>query len=459
MSSVLVSIKRAGLRLLACFQVVATPISLPITVDSQQDHQNVLMSDQHRLSEQLQLLYHFGYSDIDMRYQDVGHFSNRRRRKWNYTKSTIRILDTIAVALTTGLAGDAYATAFDTSGGLTLVLAKNEPVTHDDDRAVRDLFMVVTAPQTSEPRDVYPFLFTRCGANIAKRIAKIDDAVRDISPAIEEVLKHYTPEHSIDKEFPHSALYLDLQGRVKDINLENLSATPDLCIKYTHLVLVALVLKRSLLLHSLCEPTGAMDRNRKLQAEQLKRRLAKVCQYYDGIADLITYTRRYFPQGIAHRWVDPIRDTGETTVNLEGNYLGAIERALGGVSPSTDTLTTLRRKFPNMGGSWSASRSITTRLHAEIRILLHLSKPFDALDHSQQQPIGYGRSDVDIAVMNGIQQRLTRTIAQLFPNQRRLSDEHRSSGSESEGSDSGEEMTKEQELNSGVSCQNWKRYF
>ncbi|KAI6152620.1 hypothetical protein BKA82DRAFT_4112879 [Pisolithus tinctorius] len=478
---------------------------------AQQDHQNVLMSDQHRLSEQLQLLIHFGYSDLDMLYEGIGKHSNKVT--WHHdTKITIRILDIIAVALTTGLARDAYAAAFDTHGGLTLVLAKNEPFTDDDDRAVRDLFMVVTAPQTTEPEDVFPFLFTRCGANIAKRIAKMDDAVRGFSHGLEEVLRNYTPEPSVDKEFPLSTDYLDIQyrgqqvpfeqimrdllgcimDRVGDFNLHNISATPDLYPHYMTLVFVALVLKRSRLLRSLCESTSLMDRNRILQAERLKRRIAKVCQYYDGIDDLITYTRRYFPQGIVHRWVDPIPDTGETTVNLEDDYLVAIERALGGVSPSTDTLTTLRKDFSNMGERWGASRSITTRLHAEIRILLHLSKSFDASDRFQQQPIGCskrsclccslwiwayndryrtnwltsgshgkpssawalpgcsyahacvanGRSDVDIAVMNGVQKRLTHTIEKLFPGQRRLSDEHRSSGSESGENDSGEERKK-----------------
>ncbi|KAI5999767.1 hypothetical protein F5J12DRAFT_784545 [Pisolithus orientalis] len=131
----------------------------------QQNHQNVLMSDQHRLSERLHLLYHFGYSDIDMRYQDVDHLSNRHRLKWYDTKSTIHILDTIAVALTTGRPGDVFAAAFDTRGGVTLVLAKDDSPTAEDDRA---------------------------------RMVKMDDAVRDFSHGLEEVSRHYTPVSSID---------------------------------------------------------------------------------------------------------------------------------------------------------------------------------------------------------------------------------------------------------------------
>ncbi|KAI6146328.1 hypothetical protein BKA82DRAFT_994208 [Pisolithus tinctorius] len=460
-----------------------------------------------------------------MRYQDAGHFRNKRRRNWHDTKSTIRILDTIAVALTTGRPGDVFAAAFDTRGGVTLVLAKNDSPTAEDDQAVRDLFRWITAPETTGAYDVLPFLFTRCGENIAKRMVKMDDAVRDFSHGLEEVLRHYTPVSSIDEEFPYSTTYRSLQygdqqvpfvkmmrellevirGRVQAFNLQNPSATPDVYCRYAQLALVAFVLKRSRLLRSLCESTSPMDRNCKLQVERLKRRLAKVCQYYHGIEDLVDHTRRHFPQGIAHCWVDPIRDTGETTVNLEGDYFGAIEQALGGVSPSADTLTTLRGKFPNMGETWGAGRSITTQLHAEIHILLHLSKSFDILDRSQQQPIGCskrsclcctlwiwaynnkyrtkwltsgshgkpysawalpgysyahawaanGRSDVDIAVMKGVEKRLIRTIAQLFPNQRRLSDEYRWSGSESGGSDSEEERA-ERQLYDARAVQGWR---
>ncbi|KAI5999771.1 hypothetical protein F5J12DRAFT_951708 [Pisolithus orientalis] len=415
------------------------------------------------------------------------------RQNWHDTKSTIHILNTIAVTLTTGRPRDVFTAAFDTHGGVTLVLAKNNSPTTEDDWAVHDLFRWITAPETMGAYDILPFLFTHCGVNIAKQMVKMDDAVHDFSHGLEEVLRHYTPVSSIDEEFPysmtcHSLQYGDQQvpfvkmmhellevirGRFQDFNLQNLSAMPDIYCCYAQLALVAFILKRSCLLHSLCKSTSPMDRNCKLQVEQLKCHLAKVCQYYHGIEDLVDHMRCHFLQGIAHCWVNPIHDMGETTVNLEGNYLGAIEQAPSSVSPSVDTLTTLCRKFPNMGGTWGASHSITTQLHTEIHILLHLSKSFNILNCSQQQPIGCSKqsslcctlwiwaynnkyrtkwltsgshgkpysawalpgysyahawaanrqSDVDIAVMKGVEKCLIQTIAQLFPNQRRLSDE------------------------------------
>lgn len=48
--------------------------------------------------------------------------------------------DTTVIALTIGKPGEAIAAAFDSRGGLMLVLAKNDDVTYEDYQAVRDLF-------------------------------------------------------------------------------------------------------------------------------------------------------------------------------------------------------------------------------------------------------------------------------------------------------------------------------
>ncbi|KAI6149855.1 hypothetical protein BKA82DRAFT_997817 [Pisolithus tinctorius] len=480
-----------------------------------------MMSDQQRLSEQLQLLSHFEYSDLHMSYPGVGMHSNKATRNPD-TNNIIRILDTIAVALTTGAAGDVYAAAFDTRGGLTLVLAKNDVFTPEDDAAVLDLCRVITAPQTFDARDVFPFLFTRCGANIKKRIMKMDNSVGTLSNGIEEVLKVYKPALSVDEEFPLSADYRalrygdkrdevpaarmirDLLEVIKDtvqhFNSLDQSASRNVVYRsFSAIVFAALVLQRSLLLRSLCESETLIYHGRTLEAERLKRHLAKVCQYSEGITELIEYAKRYLPDGIEHRWVNPIQGTVEAIVQLDGDYTMVIQKALGGVAPTEDTLTTLRSRFPDMRDKWSTSSSIKTRLHAEIRILLHLSVSFDEnSDHSQQQPIGCskrsclcctlwiwayndrygtnwltsgshgkpysawalpggsnahawttdGRSAVDKVVMNGVQERLTRTIYRLFPKQRRYSAEHRSSASELGGSDSeGERMANKRNKN------------
>ena len=70
---------------------------------------------QSHLSEELQLLTEFGYSDLDMPYQSVGVRSNKDIREPE-THSDMRVLDLIATCLTTGNPGDVVAAAFDKRG-------------------------------------------------------------------------------------------------------------------------------------------------------------------------------------------------------------------------------------------------------------------------------------------------------------------------------------------------------
>ena len=68
------------------------------------------------------------YSDLDMPYQGAGTLSNRHSHDSD-TDRDVRILNTIAVALTTGNRGDVFAAAFDKRDKMQLVLAKNGPPT------------------------------------------------------------------------------------------------------------------------------------------------------------------------------------------------------------------------------------------------------------------------------------------------------------------------------------------
>ncbi|KIN97287.1 hypothetical protein M404DRAFT_1006167, partial [Pisolithus tinctorius Marx 270] len=440
------------------------------------------LEGQSRLSEQLQLLDQFGYSNIE-RFVGVGQHSNKNMRN-----RTIRILETIAAALTTGNPGEVFAAAFDSRNTLTLVLAKNDCVTDEDNRAVRRLFNAITAPETQDAYDVLPFLLSRCGRNMEKRVTKMHDAVTAFSHDLDMVLRDYQPLDSIEDEFPKSEVYrekkyggkrisstqmmrdllADITRTARDFNSQSLSAK-DL---YEDLAVYIPILKRSRLLRSLSEATDSMDLDRELELERLKHRLEKVSQYYYGINSLIRYARRYFPQGINHRWVGAISGTGGTTIVLDDDYLEAVSRALGS-RPSEDTLATLRTEFPKVEEMWRSRRSVKTKLHAEIQIVLDLSSPLDTLDHEHQQSIGCGkrsclcctlwiraynrtfdtqwltsashggadatwaftgcsyarakvegkRSAIDKAVMRGVETRLSNTLDSLFPDQGRPSDE------------------------------------
>src|SRR5882672_10153444 len=90
---------------------------------------------QSHLSEELQLLTEFGYSDLDMPYQSVGVRSNKDIREPE-THSDMRVLEVIATCLTTGRPGDVVAAAFDKRRNIRLLLAKNGDVGSTDFPAI-----------------------------------------------------------------------------------------------------------------------------------------------------------------------------------------------------------------------------------------------------------------------------------------------------------------------------------
>jgi len=134
-------------------------------------------NDQRNLSEQLQLLNELQYSDSDMPWHQ-GH-SGHSYRQSRDTNREARLLDTIAVALTTGNPGEVFAAAFDKREQMQLVLAKNGPPTPDDIAAARELISLIGSPAVLDVMDIFPFLLRRCGVNINRRIHKIHTSIQD----------------------------------------------------------------------------------------------------------------------------------------------------------------------------------------------------------------------------------------------------------------------------------------
>ncbi|KAI6146369.1 hypothetical protein BKA82DRAFT_20060 [Pisolithus tinctorius] len=435
---------------------------------------------QYLLSGCLQLLNLMGYSDSSIE------CSNKATRAPD-TNTTIRVLDTVALALTTRKPGEVFAVALDTRGGLTLVLGKNDDVTADDDRAARDFFKLISDSEATQTCDVLSFLFSRCAANIAERIMKLNQAVNEFSCCLNDFLRtHYFFLPSLEDEFPLSLDYRkskyggeqissvqmlrDLLEGIPDINegfnLWDLSETPGLLAVYSELVLACQILRRSRILCQLCKSTDPWPRT---QAEKLRRCLAMACHYQDGLSELIKHVKGLFPDGVKYRWAGDIEGTGETTVNLGGDYSDTVRQTLGD-SLLDDALATLCFKFPWMARKWHKRCSVTTRLHAEIRVLLDLSNPVHGLDHSEQQPIGCskwsclccalwilayneeygtnwltsgshgkvyaawalpGRGKVDEHVLTEMQVRLAHAL-QHFPTNQRLPDAERSESEDAE---------------------------
>jgi hypothetical protein len=257
--------------------------------------------------------------------------------------------------------------------------------------------------------------------------------------------------------------------------------------KYAELFIVAEILYRSRFLKMLIEDRNRLNSERKDWAEKLKRRLGKICQYVSGIGQVIRRVKRLFPNGnIPYRWVqDTFVGTGEGQFSLCTDAYQAVWRAFGSsYLLSQETLNKLATNFPYMLDNWARGRLVTPCIHAEIRIILHLSSPsplhtsrrhivpsiqlhaigcckrtcfcctlwIDAYNEiyktqwltsgSHGKPYAnwalpgpaymlnvdeHGRSDVDAAVLRGVSQRLTDTLAWLLPGQKRISDEHVSS--------------------------------
>jgi hypothetical protein len=356
--------------------------------------------DQAILSARLQLLHEFCYCNLDMPYQSSGTQSNKDTRSKN-AHSEIRILDTIAVLLTTGHRGDVTAIALDRRGRLQLVLAKNGPPTPADDRAVQDLISVLVDPATIDPEHVFPFLMTHCLENMRKRCTNLWESVSKFIPEIKSVLLYYLPQ-SIDNELPGSTAYRRLMYENGEPDLKemifglfhfctvqsHLSLDPDDLyashMAYGDLYLAADALSHSRFLNEFIrDPSNPA---RKAMAEKLKRRLLKVCQYYGDVGKVIKNAKRWFPNGaIPYRWasVTDGRDGEDLEISIP---VEALWRAPGAFI-TEEAMELLRQRFPEMFKRWPSI--VHPRIHAELRIILDLNPPLTHIpEEPVQKPIG-----------------------------------------------------------------------
>ena len=161
--------------------------------------------DQVTLTEQLQLLHELRDCELDMSYQAAWVHTNKDIRHRD-TSTDIRILDVIAIALTTGEPGEVVAATFDRGDHLSLVLAKNRYPTREDEDATTRLIAAITDPATRDAFDVFPFLLSRCRANMDKRIINLHNSISTFLPDLYSALLLFKPL-SVEKELPHSAIY------------------------------------------------------------------------------------------------------------------------------------------------------------------------------------------------------------------------------------------------------------
>ncbi|KAI5980643.1 hypothetical protein EDC04DRAFT_2917647 [Pisolithus marmoratus] len=360
-----------------------------------------MLSDQKHLSTCLKLLEHMEYFDLGL--GDLYSGRSDRNIRDRDSDVAIRVLDTIAVALTTGVPGEVVAAAFDNyQGRMRIILAKNAPATQKDLDASEALVNPITAPATETALHVLPTLLSHCRLNIEKRIKKMLLSLSLFTSDLELILDAYTPLPSIEEEFPDSGDYRTwkygrhnppflqmIRDLLKDIELKaeavDYRDTENSAEVYVLLAMIASVLQRSRLFRLLCDATDPALI--KQWAGRLDDRISKVCQYCHGVNSMIDYAERHFPRGIKADWVSGIKGAGEARFVVDGDCVEFVSRVLGG-RPSGETLAVLHQRCPDIEKKWKIRIFIKPRLHAEIRIILYLDSLPDRTRSPHLRPVG-----------------------------------------------------------------------
>jgi OTT_1508-like deaminase len=359
---------------------------------------------QKHLSEALRLLHEFRYSDLNMPYQSAGAQSNKDIREPN-THADMRVLDMIAVCLTTGKPGDVVAAAFDKHEGITLVLAKNGDVLPADYTATTTFLSALTRARGWI--DLLPFLVRHSKENLDKRIRNLHQSITDLNNDLRSAAAQH-PFQTMEEEFPRSERYRramypdqrvtadrvldDLIRTCRDASTFEMREDQTSFLQYVQLFGAADALQNSRFLLLLTSDPNLTNSERRERAERLKRRLAKICQYA-RIEQLIKMVKRL--PNIPFRWVEGnLIGTGEGTFEICADPMDAVSRGLRGELSSKD-MDAVNERFPQLARNWEQWRFINPRIHAELRIILHLSpslisrSPTDLLPPpAAQLPIG-----------------------------------------------------------------------
>ena len=118
----------------------------------------------------------------------------------------MRLLDTIAIALTTGNSGDVFAATFDKRHQMQLVLARNGPPTPDNMGSATELISLIGSPAVSYAIYLFHFLIRRRGANIDKRIRNLHISIRGVHHDFSSALEDYEPGANVTAGFPSAGL-------------------------------------------------------------------------------------------------------------------------------------------------------------------------------------------------------------------------------------------------------------
>ncbi|RDB30545.1 hypothetical protein Hypma_007327 [Hypsizygus marmoreus] len=361
-------------------------------------------SSQTHLTEKLLLLQELGYSDRYIPEESPAIFRYRSVDDSD-TDSDLRLLDVIATCLTTGKPGDVVAAAFDKREQISLVLAKSGNIDAADYAATRAFLSALREAESWI--NLLPFLATHSKQNVDKRVRNLHESITDLCDELKLASMSYQFP-AIINQFPHSSLYRKAKYPKEPPTPQRfLFDLIDNCVRrstgfgmednapsrsqYIELFGAADSLRRAAFLTYLTskyyEGGDSMFKGR---VERLKRRLDKVCQYA-RIETLMRLVKRL--PSVPFRWTeDHLVGTGEGSSEIRKDPMKVVEEVLGH-SPSPQQTRMLSRHCPELGRNWEQRRSMILRIHPEICIILHLSRPLlsrflSSQNNSKRLPIG-----------------------------------------------------------------------
>ncbi|RDB30247.1 hypothetical protein Hypma_007329 [Hypsizygus marmoreus] len=354
---------------------------------------------QVRLSEELRLLQLLGFTDLNVKNASTV-FSNEDKCATK-AHTELCILDTIAVCLISGEQDNVIAAALDKRENITLILAKNRHVVPEDTVRVSDFMSAVEGAELWD--DVLPFLTKYSKEQLDKRIAHLRLSMFQHSEWLAAEARGYQFSSALETEFPEASVYLEasypeaqppwtplriildvIQVCFKECDGFEMQSNELSYVRFYRLYGAANTLRNSAFLAHIVQ-----DPRRAWRIEKLKRRLGKICQY-SRIDLLIKQVRKggVYP----FRWIEMTsRGTGEgrhTLCNSPQDVVARVWKNPPGKQPAPSSKTV--ETHPNLT-NWDEKLVVDTHIHAELRIILHLSRPF--LSGSQkpsdmQLPIG-----------------------------------------------------------------------
>ncbi|KAF7759873.1 hypothetical protein Agabi119p4_11568 [Agaricus bisporus var. burnettii] len=351
-----------------------------------------LNHDQALLSEQLLLLH-----ELDFDY-------SAHRESHNDIEREMKLLDTIALLLSTGLPREHFAAAFDKRQGLEVVLAKSGSPNSEDTAAARELFSHLCDPEIRRARDLYPFVARRCRASVVKRIRKLRASIMDtgfyddfysrldqcssardpLSPSMIK-LEFWHDADSLIEDYTGESLSVVLRGHLDaTIGATAISDVPDLE-RFMAVYILSSTLARSLFLYQWVRMEDAGYQ----KVQRFQRCTEKLRRYIDDVHSLVKGAKR-LGGSIKYRWVTDESlgiQVGEEDIHIHAATPAEAAHRASVISPQL--LEELKGRKPFNVKMWQ--RTVHTCLHAELRIILHFGwVPMSSLEDCFQ-PIGLSK--------------------------------------------------------------------